>query len=70
VAIGPHGDVFVADQENNRIQKFTADGRFLTAFGQPPQTAGYDVGAVAVAANGDVYVTDPADQHVEVWRPQ
>ena len=70
MAIGPHGDVFVADQENNRIQKFTADGRFLTAFGQPPQTAGYDVGAVAVAANGDVYVTDPADQHVEVWRPQ
>lgn len=68
VAIGPHGDVFVADQENNRVQKFTASGRFLTAFGHPPQHAGYSVGAVAVAADGSVYVSDPADQRVERWQ--
>lgn len=68
IAIGPQGEVFVADQENNRIQKFTADGRFLTAFDQPPRAPGYGVGAVAVTADGDVYVTDLADQHVERWQ--
>ncbi|MDE2149356.1 MAG: hypothetical protein KGJ55_05895 [Gammaproteobacteria bacterium] len=67
IAIGPHGDVFVADQENNRLQKFTAAGRFLTAFGHPPRAPGYSVGAVAAAAGGSVYVTDPADQRVERW---
>lgn len=70
VAIGPHGNVFVADQENDRVQKFTATGRFLTAFGHHSRAPGYSVGAVAVAADGNVYVTNLAQNLVEVWRPQ
>lgn len=69
VAVGPQGDVFVADQENNRIQKFDRGGRFLTAFGHPPHAPGFSVGAVAVARDGTVYVTDLADQRVERWVP-
>ena len=70
IAIGPHGAVYVADQENDRLQKFTADGRFISAFGRAPQAPGFSVGAVAVAADGTVYATDPADERVQRWRPQ
>lgn len=69
IAIGPHGDVFVADQENNRVQKFSADGKFLTAFGTRPRGPTYTVAAVAVAPDGVVYVTNLADNRVEIWRP-
>ena len=33
VAIGPGGAVYVADANNNRVQKFTAEGAFVSAFG-------------------------------------
>lgn len=33
VAIGPGGTVYVADPFNNRVQKFTAEGAFVSAFG-------------------------------------
>jgi len=69
LAIGPHGNVYVADQENDRVQKFTAGGRFLTSFGHTPQSPGYSVGAVAVAGDGSVYVTNLASSRVEIWRP-
>lgn len=69
VAVGPHGNVFVADQENDRVQKFTATGKFLTQFGTKPTGLAYTAAGVAVAADGTVYVTNLADQRVEVWKP-
>lgn len=69
VAVGPDGEIFVADQGNDRIQKFGPDGRFITAFGHAPHAPGYSVGALAVAQDGTVYVTDPADQRVKRWQP-
>lgn len=69
VAVGPHSNVFVADQENDRVQKFTAKGVYLTQFGTKPTGRAYTVAAVAVAANGTVYVTNLADQRVELWKP-
>ena len=70
IALGLDGRVvFVADQENNRIQKFTRDGDFLTAFGTPHDGAGYTESAVAVAADGTVYTANLVDNRVETWRP-
>ncbi|MDE2342640.1 MAG: hypothetical protein KGL63_04485 [Betaproteobacteria bacterium] len=69
IAIGPKGNVFVADEENDRIQKFTADGRFLTAFGPPPREPGFTETGVAVANDGTVYSTNLVDNRVEVWKP-
>ncbi len=69
VAIGSHGNVFVADQENNRIQKFTSQGRFLTTFGTPHRDPGYTETAVAVAPDGTVYTTNLIQNRVEMWRP-
>lgn len=70
VTLGPDEQtVFVADQENNRVQKFTRDGEFLTAFGTPHDGAGYTESAVAVAADGTLYTVNLIDHKVEVWQP-
>lgn len=65
------GNVFVADFYNHRIQKFTAAGRFLTAFGARGDGPGrfeYAI-AVAVAADGTVFAVDFGNRRVQKWRP-
>lgn len=44
LALGEGGQVYVADQSNNRVDVFTADGTFVRAFGK----------GVAVSGGGDV----------------
>ncbi len=52
IAVDPAGDIVVADMGNDRIQTFTSDGTFVSAWAAPGgKTAPYDV---AVATNGDV----------------
>ncbi len=71
VAVDKHGNVFVADFYNNRIQKFAADGTFLTAFGERGSGRGqfnHPI-AVAVAADGTVFVADYGNNLVHKWRP-
>jgi DNA-binding beta-propeller fold protein YncE len=60
VAVDASGFVYVADQVNQRIQKFTGTGAYLTQWG----SYGYGDGqfrspsGVAVDAQGNVYVSD------------
>jgi len=68
ITLGPGNTVFVADQENDRIQKFTRAGVFLTAFGTPHAGPGYTESAVAVAPDGTVYTVNLIENRVEVWR--
>lgn len=70
VAIGPHGNIFVADFYNHRVQKFTARGAFLTSFGKKGDGPGkmFHPIAVAVDADGTVYVTDFGNNRVSRWR--
>jgi hypothetical protein len=69
IAVDDHGDVFVADRDNNRIEKFTADGRFLLSWGSAG-TAPSDFSLpVDVASDhaGNVYVADLQNARVEKY---
>jgi DNA-binding beta-propeller fold protein YncE len=68
VAVDSAGNVYVADRLNNRIQKFTAGGRFLDAWGGPPGAAIRQFNApygVAVDGLGHVYVADTQNNRVQ-----
>ncbi|MEZ0239391.1 MAG: NHL repeat-containing protein [Chloroflexota bacterium] len=79
LAVGPSGEVLIADTGNDRIQRFGADGAYLGAFGErgtgPGQFA--EPNGVAIDSRGHVFVADTnnariqefdaADQFVREW---
>lgn len=69
VAVGTNGGIFAADFYNDRIQRFTLAGDFLTTFGTPLEGPSHSQIAVAVDAEGTVFSTNFAGSLVEKWRP-
>ena len=67
IAIDPAGDVYVADTDNDRVQKFSADGTFVTEWGSPGSGDGEFSGVYAVDTDtaGNVYVLDIGNQRVQ-----
>jgi len=55
VAVDQQGFVYVTDVRNRRVQKFTADGDFLMAFGQKLFEKPSGIG---IGPDGTVWVTD------------
>jgi len=68
IAIGPKGNVFVADFYNDRVQKFSNDGTFLTVFGIPGKGQNHTAIAVDIASDGTVFVADYANHQIQVWQ--
>jgi uncharacterized protein (TIGR03663 family) len=71
VAIGPDGSVYVTDTWNHRIEKFTATGKFITAWGifgqgETPDSF-YGPRGLAVDTEGRVYVTDTGNKRIAVF---
>ncbi len=71
IALDGGGNLFAADFHNHRVQKFSSDGRFLTAFGRRGAGPGEFTLpiAVAVAGDGSVFVTDFGNNRIQKWRP-
>lgn len=68
VSVAPDGSVYVADTWNHRIQKFTANGTFVTAWGHFGQGDAPDAfwgpRGVVVDATGRVFVADTGNKRV------
>src|SRR5215831_1840725 len=67
VAIDLVGNVYVVDSGNNRIQKFTSAGVFVSKFGQSGAGEGQFQHPYAVAADrvGNLYVADSDNHRIE-----
>ena len=70
IAIDCADNVYVADRDNHRIQKFTADGAFVAKWGTVGSLPGdlrFPEG-VAVDGNGTVFVSDTGNSRVQRFR--
>lgn len=68
IAIDPDGNVWVADYQNSRVQKFTSDGDFLASWGSGGGLGQfwYPIG-VAADSDGNIYVTDRNNFRVQKY---
>jgi DNA-binding beta-propeller fold protein YncE len=74
VAIGPDGNLYVADTWNHRVQVFNPEGEWLRGWGHeglpaqdPSPDAFWGPRDIAVGADGTVYVADTGNKRVRVY---
>ena len=67
VAVDSSGYVYVTDDNNNRIQKFDSNGRFITKWGTEGHANGQfkNPKGVAVDSSGYVYVADDNNNRIQ-----
>jgi len=67
VAVDGNGNVYVADTDNSRIQKFSSDGTFLVTWGSEGSENGQFLKpyGIAVDGNGNVYVADTGNSRIQ-----
>jgi sugar lactone lactonase YvrE len=64
IAIGKNDELYTAEFRNQRVQKFTTEGRFLGAFPVQPHAGG-----LAVDVEGNVYVAHWNSNKLAVYSP-
>jgi streptogramin lyase len=70
LTVTPQGDVYLADINNHRVQRFDASGAFVSQWGLPTEASG-----VAVAPDGSLYACggdfvwhlDPNGGYLDAW---
>jgi tripartite motif-containing protein 71 len=71
VAIAPNGDIYILDRADKRVQRFTADGVFLSAWGSHGSGEGQlsQPQGIAVGLDGTVYVADGGHRRLLRFSP-
>jgi DNA-binding beta-propeller fold protein YncE len=71
IALDSSGNVYVADSNNNRIQKFDSNGKFITKWGSEGTGDGqfYGLRGIAIGSSGNVYAGDWGNNRVQVFSP-
>src|SRR5260370_11051733 len=75
VVVALNGDIYVADRHgagtNDRIVKFSKDGKFITACGKHGKGPGeFDTPhGIALDSTGPVYVADRANNRIQIFEP-
>jgi DNA-binding beta-propeller fold protein YncE len=73
VVVGASGDVFVTDghedQSNNRVVKFTRDGKFIKAWGGTGSAPGQFLvpHAIAIDSRGRLFVADRDNNRIQIF---
>ncbi len=70
LAVGPTGEIFVADGYGNaRVHRFAPDGRLIQSWGEPGAEPGqfHVVHGIAVDAAGVIYVCDRENDRIQLF---
>lgn len=72
VAVAGNGDIFVADghgDNNNRVVKFSRDGKFIKAWGKTGWAPGefHTLHALAIDSRGRVFVGDRGNNRIQIF---
>ena len=71
LAVDGAGNILIADTNNNRLQKFSPNGGFLSVIGKPGQGSGefQQPGGIAFDSKGNIYVADVGNHRVQKLSP-
>jgi len=71
IAMSPLGNyLYVSDSGNNRVLKYSRDGRYLGEFGKPGSQPGQFLagpGAIAVGPHENPVVSDPGNHRIQIF---
>ena len=67
IAVDVEGNPWVVDYENNRLQKFDKEGKYLTQFGEEGSEEGQllEPTSIAIDAEGGIWVADAGNSRLE-----
>jgi len=67
IAADSTGDVFVVDEENHRVQKFSGQGEYLRKFGELGDLSGQfnRPAGIAIDPSGNIYVADQENHRIQ-----
>ncbi len=72
LAVDSHGNLYILDTGNHRVQKFSPDGRYLASFGRQGQGPGDFSYPDSIVLDGEdmIWVSDPNNQRIQVLTPE
>lgn len=70
LALDSKGDIWATDEDNDRVEEFSATGEYLSKFGSEGTGNGqFDAPSALAVSEGEIYVVDTGNSRVEVFSP-